>query len=117
MSKMTDAGDDSGDHRGRNVDDEEMGRLTESLTKTVDQWKARIDQLRVQVDLARLDLRASATKHLDVAQNACLAATSRLRDARHDTAANTETLRDGVEKILHDVKEAFDAAKAVVDRG
>jgi hypothetical protein len=98
-------------------DHEDKGSVTESLTKTVDQWKARIDELRVQVDLAKLDVRESATKHLDVAQNARLAATSRLREARHDTAVNAGTLRDGVDKILHDLKDAFDAAKAVIDRG
>ncbi|MDR3650585.1 MAG: hypothetical protein P4L20_15955 [Acidimicrobiales bacterium] len=91
--------------------------VVDSMTGTVDQWKARIDELKVQVDLAKLDARERATKQLDIAQNACLAAYSKLRDAGHDAAVNADTLRDGVQKLLHDVKEAFEAAQAVISRG
>jgi len=30
---------------------------------------------------------------------------------------NADTLRDGLQKLLHDVKEAFEAAQAVISRG
>ena len=49
------------------------------MTGTLDQWRARIDELKVQVDLAKLDTRERATKQLDMAQNACMAAYSKLR--------------------------------------
>ena len=45
-----------GDEHDGNVDNEEKGGLTDSLTKDVDQWKARIDELRVQINLAKLDV-------------------------------------------------------------
>ena len=87
------------------------------MTGTVDQWKARIDELKVQVDLAKLDTRERATKQLDIAQNACLAAYSKLRDAGKDVVTNADTLRDGVQKLLQDIKAAFEAAQAVINRG
>ena len=87
------------------------------MTGTVDQWRARIDELRVQVDLAKLETRERATKQLEIAQNACLAAYSKLRDAGKDAVGNVDTLRDGVQKLLKDVKAAFEAAQAVITRG
>jgi hypothetical protein len=88
-----------------------------STTKVVDQLRQRIDHLMVQIDLGTLDARDEAVKQLDVAQNACLAAVSRLRDAGHDLAATSEALRDGVEQLVRDVKKAIDAADAVRKRG
>jgi hypothetical protein len=43
----------------------------------------------------------------DLAKLACLAACSKLREARHDAVVNADTLREGVQKLLHDVKEVF----------
>jgi hypothetical protein len=96
---------------------EEQEQLVDSMTGTLDQWRSRIDELRVQADLAKLDARERATKHLDIAQNACLAAYSKLRVARQDAAVNADTLREGVQRLLHDVREAFEAAQAVITRG
>jgi hypothetical protein len=101
----------------KTVEEQETSQLVNSMTGTLDQWKARIDELKVQVDLAKLDTRERATKQLDIAQNACLAAYSKLRDAGHDAVSNADTLREGVQKLLNDVKEAFEAAQAVITRG
>jgi hypothetical protein len=95
----------------------EKAQVEESVNRTLDQWRARIDELKVQVDLAKLDVRERATKQLDLAQNVCLAAFSMLSDARHDAAVNADTLREGVEQLLHDLKRAFEAAQAVIERG
>jgi len=95
----------------------QTSEVVDSMTGTVDQWKARIDELKVQVDLAKLDTRDLATKQLEIAQNACLAAYSKLRDAGKDAVGNADTLRDGVQKLLQDVKAAFEAAQAVITRG
>jgi hypothetical protein len=96
---------------------QDKDQTVESMTGTLDQWKARIDELRVKVDLAKMDARDQATKQLEIAQNACLAAYSKLREARHDTAATADSVRDGVERLFHDIKEAFDAAQDVITRG
>jgi hypothetical protein len=112
MSKATAGGGDAG-----TTGEEETSEVVESLTSLVDQWKARIDELKVQADLVKLDTREQATKQLDIAQNVCLAAYSKLRDAGHDAHVNAGTLREGVQQLLHDIKEAFDAAQAVISRG
>ena len=41
---------------------EEQEQLIDSMTGTLDQWRSRIDELRVQADLAKLDARERATK-------------------------------------------------------
>lgn len=93
------------------------GEATENeVIRILDHWKARVDQLRVQVDLAKLDFRDEAAKQLDLARSANEAASSKLRDAYHDAAVTAEMLRDGVHEFLHDVKEAFEAVQAEVSR-
>jgi hypothetical protein len=90
---------------------------TNEVLDVLDHWKARVDEIRVQLDLAKLDLREQATRQLELASNANLAATSKLRDAYHDARATAEGLRDGVEELVHDLKEAFDAVQNVLERG
>jgi hypothetical protein len=89
----------------------------ESMSSTLDQWKARIDELKVKADLAKLDVRDEAEKKVEIAQNACLAAYSKLRDARHDAAASADSVRESVDVLVHDIKDAFDAAQDVIRRG
>ena len=102
---------------GATATENEKSQVAESVNRALNEWRTRIDELKVQVDLAKLDVRERATKQLDVAQNVCLAAFSMLSDARHDAAVNADTLREGIEQLLHDIKRAFEAAQAVIDRG
>ena len=95
---------------------EQKARVSEIL-HVLDHWKARVDEVRVQLDLAKLDLRDQATRQLELARNANLAAASNLRDAYGDATATAEALRHGVEELVHDVKEAFDAVQKVISRG
>jgi hypothetical protein len=96
-------------------DTDQQDRANEVL-HVLDQWKTRVDELRVQLDLAKLDLRDHATRQIELACNANLAATSKLRDAYHDATTTAEELRDGVEELVRDVKEAFDAVQNVLSR-
>ena len=96
---------------------EDKDQAVESMTGTVDRWKARIDELKVQADLGRHDVRDKAQKQLEVAQNPRLAAYSKLRDAGHDAAASADSVRQSVEVLLHDIKKAFDEAQEVIARG
>ena len=95
---------------------DEMARVHEVMRR-LDAWKTRIDELRVQVDLAKLDLREEAAKQLDLARNVNHVAASKLRVAYEDAASNADTLRQGVHEFLHDVDEAFDAVQEVISRG
>jgi hypothetical protein len=87
-----------------------------STTSRLDQLKERIDQLRVQADLAKLDARDVATKQLNIAQNSCLAAEAKLREAAHDLTATAQAVRDGVTQMIRDAKNAIDAAEKVISR-
>ena len=98
------------------VSPDDMTRVNEVMRR-LDAWKTRIDELRVQVDLAKLDLREEAAKQLDLARNVNHVAASKLRVAYEDAASNTDTLRQGVQEFLHDIDEAFDAVQAVISRG
>ncbi len=98
------------------VSPDEVARVNEVMRR-LDAWKTRIDELMVQVDLAKLDLREEAAKQLDLARNVNHVAASKLRVAYEDAASNADTLRQGVLEFLHDVDEAFDAVQAVISRG
>jgi len=94
---------------------DDMSRVDEVMRR-LDAWKTRIDELRVQVDLAKLDLREEAEKQLGLAQNVNHVAASKLRVAYEDAAGSADTLRRGLHEFLHDVDEAFDAVQAVLSR-
>ena len=95
----------------------ETAEVMESVSRTLEEWRARIDELKVQAELAKLEVRERAVKQVDLAQNVCLAAFSKLSDARHDAGANADTLRQGFQELLQDIKKAFEAAQAVIARG
>jgi hypothetical protein len=95
---------------------QDRGDLLQQLGNALDGWRAKIDELRVQLDLADLDVRDEIRKRLDTAQNVYLAARSRLSDAQKDAGANLGTVRQGVEQLLGDLRQAYDSAEAVVRR-
>jgi len=95
----------------------ETTEVMESVSHTLEEWRTRIDELKVQAELAKLDVRERAIKQVDLAQNVWLAAFSKLSDARHDAAANADTLREGFQQLVEDIKKAFEAAQAVITRG
>jgi len=115
MGNTTDtSGGAASEHAERSEDGQQV---VDTMRETLDQWRTWIGELRVQADLAKLDVRDKATHQLDIAQNACLAAYSRLAGARTDTAEDVDSLRRRFQQLLHDVKEAFEAAQAVIARG
>jgi hypothetical protein len=97
------------------VTPDDMVRVNEVMRR-LEAWKTRIDEFRVQVDLAKLDLREEAEKQLDLARNVNQVAASKLRVAYEDAAGSADTLRQGLHEFLHDVDEAFDAVQAVISR-
>ena len=95
---------------------EAKSEVFERISRALDQWRARIDQLIVQLDLANLDLRDEVRKNLDATQNAYLAAHSKLADARGDACSSLHTLEASLEKLLHDLRLTFEATQAAVKR-
>jgi hypothetical protein len=89
----------------------------ETLSRTLDSWRARIDGLLVQSDLAGHEVRDRVRKHIDVTENVYLAARSRLSDARRDAHADVKTVCGGTERLIRDLQQAFQAAQAAFHRG
>ena len=90
--------------------------LVQQASRALDDWRAKIDQSMVQLDLANLDAREEIRARLDAAQNACLAARSWLAQGGHDSGANLTALRQGIKKVLGDLREAYESADAVIRR-
>ncbi len=88
----------------------------ERLNRALDEWRGRIDELVVRADLASKEVRDDARQKASVAENACLAAKRRLGEMPHDTGANLRSFLEGIEKLLDDVRLAFQSAEAVIRR-
>jgi hypothetical protein len=102
------------------TDDGSVGSETEAdpierLADALRDWRTRIDDLKVHLDLAAMDAKDTLDKEFEVAQNAYLAARSRLSQP-HDLGSDLKTVGHNVEAVLRDLKEAFDAVKDVVRR-
>ena len=89
----------------------------ERLEKLLEEWRARIDDLLVQADLASKDVREAVRAKTEVAENAYLAAVNRLRDLPKDAGNNLGSVRDGVDKLVDDMRQAYQSAEAVIRRG
>jgi len=88
----------------------------ERLERVLDEWRAKIDELLLQADLASKDVSEEVRTRTEAAQNAYLAAKNRLLEIPKDAGSNVGSLRAGVEKLLDDLREAYQSAEAVVRR-
>ena len=88
----------------------------ERVGRMLDEWRGKIDELVVQLDLANLDLRDEVRKNLDAVQNAYLAAHSKLSDTKGDARSSLHTLETGLEKLLRDVALTFEEAQVALRR-
>ncbi|MGC8462571.1 MAG: hypothetical protein ACP5P9_02725 [Acidimicrobiales bacterium] len=84
--------------------------------QALQEWRGRIDELRLQLDLAAMDVRDQLRERIDVAENAYLAARSGLGEAGRDTADALAAGRLAVEQLLRDLERAYQSAEAVVRR-
>ncbi|MGA2835146.1 MAG: hypothetical protein ABSF84_00985 [Acidimicrobiales bacterium] len=95
----------------------EDGATVERLEHLLEEWRARIDELLVQADLASKDVSESVRDRAAIAENAYLAAANRLSQIPKDAGANLGSMRDGIEKLFDDLREAYRSAEAVIRRG
>jgi hypothetical protein len=86
------------------------------ISRTLDEWRARIDELIVHAELASLDIREEVRKRIDVTENVYLAARSRLSDAHRDAESSVISLHQGLDQLLQDLRQAYESAEAVVRR-
>lgn len=93
------------------------GSTVDRLERVLDGWRARIDDLLVQADLASKDVGGSARAKAALAENAYLAAKNRLQELPRDAGADLGALRDGFDRLLEDIRQAYRSAEAVIRRG
>jgi len=86
------------------------------ISRTLDEWRTRIDELIVHADLASLDIREELRKRLDITENVYLAARSRLSNAHRDAESSVASLHQGLDQLLQDLHQAYESAEAVVRR-
>ena len=88
----------------------------ERVEKLLAQWRGDIDELAVQLDIASKDVRDELCRRLEAAQNAELAARSRLGEVREDLVAALDDQRDNIVKILRDIRLMFESAREAAGR-
>ena len=86
------------------------------ITRALDEWRTRIDELIVQADLASLDIREEVRTRLGITENVYLAARSRLSEAHRDAGSSVTSLHQGLNQLLQDLRQAYESAEAVVKR-
>ena len=87
-----------------------------SLTRALDGWRSRIDEVLVQFDLAGLDARDEVRKQVNLVENVYLAARSRLSTVHDDASSSASSVCADTEKLIRDLKQAFEAAQAAFHR-
>jgi hypothetical protein len=90
--------------------------VVEKLAHTIDEWRARADELLVQLDLAALNVHDEVHKRLEVAENVYLTARSPLAGARDDVSTNVNLVGRGMEQLVTDLRQACTAVDTVVRR-
>ena len=105
------------EHQPPVPDDPGDGATVERLEHLLEEWRGRIDELLVQADLASKDVGGAVREKVAVAENAYLAAANRLRQIPRDAGANLGTMRAGIERLFTDLRDAYQAADAVIRRG
>ncbi len=100
-----------------NEDGTDDTTTVERLQQLLEEWRAKIDDLLVQADLASKDVAEAVREKATVAENAYLAAVNRLQQLPKDAGANIGSVRTGVEKLLDDMRQAYQSAEAVIRRG
>lgn len=88
----------------------------DAISHRLDQCRTLIDELLVQLDLAKLDVRDELNRQVTIAENAYLAARSRLSDARLDAGSTVDALQLGLDQLLHDLGRAYAEVEAVLAR-
>ena len=92
------------------------GATIERLERLLDDWRGRIDELLVQADLASKDVSESVRAQANAAQNAFLAAKNQLAKIPKDAGSNIGSLKSGVEKLIDDIRNAYESAEATIRR-
>ncbi len=86
----------------------------ERLTRMLDVWRVRTDELMVQLDLANLDVRDEICECLDATENVYLAARARLSGTRHPASPTSVSKHADIEQVIRDLHRAHQLAQTVL---
>jgi len=112
-----------GDDRVRRLEDE-IERLEDELEELrgqlvlaeLERWRGRIDDLEIQARLLVMETDDRIAPLLEQVRNRWLDAKERLSSSSGTAGEVVETLRDGVEQALSDLRGAMLAAREVASR-
>ncbi len=93
----------------------ELGR--ESADATLEVWKARIDALKVQADLGRMDLRDDTAGPLDAAEAAWSGARARMESLTSEATDVGTALIEGLRSARSELQAAVSLAQARIEAG
>lgn len=91
----------------------QLGR--ESTDAILEVWKARIDALRVQADLGRMELRDDTTGPLDAAEAALSGARVRMDSLTSEATDVGTALIEGLRSARSDLRAAVGLAQARIE--
>ena len=88
----------------------------EHLERLLGEWRGKIDELLVQADLGSKDVSEDVHKRAGAAENAYLAARTKLRGIPKDAGSDLGSIRADVEQLIDDVRQAYESAAAAFRR-
>jgi hypothetical protein len=91
----------------------ELGR--ETVQATLDAWRARIDNLRLQVELGRMDVDDEVTESIGSAESVWATARDRLSAASLEAADVRDALSEGLRSARADLQAAVDLAQERIE--
>lgn len=90
---------------------EANAEVTRQLAQAhLDQWQARIDEIEVQIHLAKLEATDRVSDLTDELQNRWAKVRRQMQDATTTTAV-AESLHSGLDKAYHDLRDAVMASR------
>jgi hypothetical protein len=91
----------------------ELGR--ETVQATLDAWRARIDNLRLQVELGRMEVDDEVTQSIGGAESSWAAARDRLTAASLEVSDIRVALAEGLRAARADLQAAVDLAQERIE--
>jgi len=91
----------------------ELGR--ETVRATLDAWRARIDNLRLQVDLGRMEADDEVTASIGSAESVWATARDRLTAASLEASDVRVALSEGLQAARADLQAAVDLAQERIE--
>lgn len=82
-------------------------QLSAALQQVAETWRARADEVRLQILLGEMEARDAASQSLDALDRAGHRVVALVEELRHNTAASMSSLRDRTRDVVDDVRQAL----------